>query len=65
MGKPRPYTKYTVSVKGKVVHGSITTDLERRKREHKERWPKSIVRRMGGKVTEESAREWERKKGYT
>ena len=65
MGKPRPYTKYTVSAKGKVVHGGITKDFERRKQEHKQEWPKSIIRKVGGKVTEESARDWEKEKGYT
>jgi len=65
MGKKRPYTKYTVHVKGKKAHGGITTDFERRKQEHKKTWPKSIIRKVGGKVTEESAREWEKEQGYS
>ena len=65
MGKPRPYTKYTVSVKRKVVHGGITKDFERRKQEHKQEWPESIIRKVGGKVTEESARDWEKEKGFS
>ena len=65
MGKPRPYQRYEVRVKGKTVHGGITTDLERRKQEHKQRWPKSTIRKVGGKVTEKSAREWEKGKGLT
>ncbi|GAH06154.1 unnamed protein product, partial [marine sediment metagenome] len=48
MGKPRPYQRYTVRDKGKTVHGGITTDFERRKQEHKQEHPKSIVRKVGG-----------------
>lgn len=65
MGKPRPYTRYRVHVKGKVVHGGITTDFEERKQKHKQQWPNSIIRKVGGKVTEEAARKWEEEEGYS
>jgi len=65
MGKARPYVKYVVRVKGKTVHGGITTDFERRKQEHKQEWPKSIIRKVGGPVTQESARKWEEKQGFS
>ena len=65
MAKPRNYIKYRVHVKGKVVHGGITTNLEQRKEQHKQKWPNSIIRKVGGKVTEESARDWEKKEGYS
>ena len=65
MGRKRPYTRYTVSVNGQIAHGGITTDFERRKQEHKQNHPKSIIRKIGGKVTEKTAREWEKEKGYS
>ncbi len=64
MGTKRPYQRYKVHVKGKVVHGGITTNFERRKQEHKLNYPKSIIRKVGVKVSEEVAREWEREKGF-
>ena len=62
MGKPRPYKKYDVIVDGKIVHSGITTDLERREQEHKQKWPKGHIKQVGGSVTEESARDWEKTK---
>lgn len=62
MGKARPYRKYDVLVDGKIVKSGITTDLERREQEHKQKWPTGRVRPVGGPVTEESAREWEKTK---
>ena len=52
-------------VNGEVVHGGITTDFERRKQEHKQDYPNSIIRKVGGKVTEETAREWEKEEGFS
>ena len=62
MGKPRPYRKYDVVVDGKIVKSGITTDLERRGQEHKQKWPMGRIKQVGGAVTEESAREWEKTK---
>jgi len=65
MGRKRPYQRYKVHVDGEVAHGGITTDFERRKQEQKRDYPNSIIRKVGGKVTEETAREWEKKEGYS
>lgn len=65
MGQKRPYQRYKVWVDGEVEHGGITTNFERRKEEHKQEYPKSIIRKVGGKVTEKTAREWERNEGFT
>jgi hypothetical protein len=62
MSKQRPYKKYDVIVGGKIVHSGITTDLTRRADQHKAKWPKARVKQVGGAVTEESAREWEKTK---
>lgn len=65
MGKARQYTKYVVRVKSKIVHGGITANFERRKQEHKQTWPKSIIRKVGGKVTEGGGRTWEKEQGFS
>ena len=65
MGQKRPYQRYKVHVNGKVKHGGITTDFEERKQRHKLDYPDSIIRKVGGKVTEKTAREWEKEEGYS
>jgi hypothetical protein len=65
MGSKRPYQCYKVHVGDKVPHGGITTDFERRKEELKREYPNSIIRKVGGKVTEETARDWEKKEGFS
>lgn len=40
-------------------------NFERRKQEQKQDYPNSIIRKVGGKVTEKTAREWERDEGFT
>ena len=62
MGKKRPYKKYDVVVDGKIKHSGITTDIKRRAEEHKAKWSKAKIKQVGGSVTEESAREWEKTK---
>jgi len=64
MGKPRPYRKYVFKVGGQINHGGITTDLERREQEHRQKWPSGKIKQIGGPVTEESARKWEKDHGY-
>ena len=65
MGSKRPYQRYKVHVDGEVAHGGITTDFERRKQEQKREHPDSIIRKVGGKVTGKTAREWEKEEGYS
>ena len=63
--KPRNYSRYKVRVGRTVVHGGITEDPERREQEHQQKWPKAKLTTIGPKVTEESARKWEKDKGFT
>ena len=57
--------KYQFKVGKKIVHGGITDDLERREEEHQQKWPRGHIMQVGRRTTEEAAREWEEKKGYT
>ena len=52
--------KYHFKVDGKVVHFGITTDLERREREHRRRWPTGSIKQVGPATTREEAWHWER-----
>ena len=54
--------KYQVKVGKKVVHMGITTDLERRAREHKREFPKGKVVQLGRRTTRDAAMNWEREK---
>jgi hypothetical protein len=60
----RNFSKYEVTVRGKVVHGGITTDLDRRAREHLRTWPGATVAKIGRQTTKDGARRWERENGY-
>lgn len=57
--------KYLFKVGNKIVHGGKTNDLERREQEHKENWKKGHILQVGRRTTEEAAREWEKKKGFS
>ncbi len=65
MSKPRDTFKYQFKVGRKILHGGITDDLPRREAEQQEKWPKGHIKQVGRKTTEEAARAWEKKKGYT
>lgn len=65
MSKPRNYSRYQFKIGNKIVHGGITTDLERREQEHQEKWPNGHIMQVGPKVTKESAQKWEEEKGYS
>ena len=63
---PRNFTRYIVKVKSKNMHGGITErPLEERVKEHKQKWPNCRVVKVGPKVSEETARKWEEKHGYS
>lgn len=63
---PRNFTRYVVKIGNKTVHGGITErPLEERASEHKRNWPSSHVNKVGPKVTEKTAREWEEEHGYS
>jgi predicted GIY-YIG superfamily endonuclease len=65
MAAPRDTIKYKFKVGNKIVHGGITNDLERREQEHQQKWPKGHIKKEGNKTTEEAARQWEKKNGYS
>ncbi len=65
MGKPRDTYKYYYKIGKKIIHGGITDDLERREQEHQQKWSKGHIVKVGRRTTEEAAREWEKKKGFT
>jgi len=57
--------KYHLKVGNKIVHGGITNNLDRREGEHQQKWPKGHIKQVGHKVSEKSARQWEKDKGYS
>ena len=57
--------KYQFKVGNRVVHGGITNDLERREGEHQQKWGNGHIKQVGRRTTEEAARQWEKKKGYS
>lgn len=59
MPKRRDTYKYNYKIGNKIVHSSITDDLERREQEHQQKWPKGHIKQVGRKTTEDAAREWE------
>ena len=62
----RNHQKYEVRVDRKVVHGGITKrPLEQRTGEPLQKWPNATVRQVGLAVTEKSARNWVKEKGYS
>lgn len=52
--------KYRFKVRDRVVYHGITTDLERREREHQRRWPNGRIERVGKPTSHREAWEWER-----
>ena len=65
MAKSRDTYKYYFKVGNKIVHGGITSDLERREQEHNQKWSKGHIYKVGHRTTEEAARKWEKDKGFT
>ena len=52
--------RYRFKVNGRVVLCGFTTDLVRREREHRRRWPTGRIEQVGGPTTREEAWKWER-----
>ena len=65
MAEERDTYKYYFKIGNKILHGGITNDLERREQEHQEKWSKGHITQVGRKTTEDAAREWEKKKGFS
>ena len=59
----RIYTKYKIKVGYTTKHGGITKDPPRRLDEHKVRWPKCRMVKVGRCVTKDSALDWECRHG--
>ena len=53
--------RYRFLVGSRVVHTGITTDLQRRQREHQRRWPGGRIEPIGEPTTHADAWEWERR----
>lgn len=51
--------RYRFLVDGRVVSHGITTDLDRREREHRRRWPTGRIERVGEPTSHRDAWDWE------
>ena len=60
--KYRNTYKYDFKVSNKIMHSGITEDLERREKQHQQKWPKGHIVQVGRKTTEEAAEKWEETK---
>lgn len=49
---------YRFRVRGRIVYHGITTDLERRQREHQRRWPEGRIEQVGEPTTHQRAWQW-------
>ena len=65
MGSKRNTYKYLVKRGNRVLDGGITKDLKRREQERQREYPGSHLKKVGIRTTEEGARKWEKKKGYS
>jgi predicted GIY-YIG superfamily endonuclease len=59
MAKRRRASKYYFKVGHRIRHAGITTDLERREREHQQKWPSGHIYKVGNVTTDGAARKWE------
>jgi len=64
MAKPRDTFKYQFKVGNKIVHCGVTSDLDRREKEHLQKWPGGHIKQVGRRTTEEAACDWEMERGY-
>jgi len=55
--------KYQLKYGKRVVHRGITSDMNRREREHQADYPGSQIRQVGRRTTREAALAWERDGG--
>jgi predicted GIY-YIG superfamily endonuclease len=63
--KPRDTYKYLVKRGNKVLDGGITKDLKRREQERQQEYPEAHLMKVGIRTTEDGARKWEKKEGYS
>jgi len=57
--------KYLVKRGNTILDGGITKNLERREKERQLEYPGSHIKKVGIRSTEEGARKWEEKEGYS
>ena len=55
--------KYHFIYRGTVVHRNITSDLTRREKEHRVRWPQGHIQQVGKEVAWSEGQEWLRTGG--
>jgi predicted GIY-YIG superfamily endonuclease len=61
----RAYYTYLFKRGNQVLHGGMTTDLERREKDHQQNIdPKGHIFLVGRRKTEDGARRWERENGW-
>lgn len=66
MTKARTFRRYQGRVGRETVHGGITErSLEERQQELNQEYPGIKLTQVGPAVSEETARIWEKEKGYT
>ena len=58
------YYTYHFIVNGRIVHGGITANPRRREQEHQREWPNGRLHIVGGPMSEQAARAWERRHGF-
>ena len=63
--KVRNTYKYVFKDGKKIVHIGITKDLNRREKEHQQKYSKGHIKKVGHRTTEDAARKWERDRGYS
>ena len=63
--KPRNTYTYVFKDGKKIVHKGQTEDLEQREQQHKQKWPKGRIVKIGKAKTKDGALEWEKKKGFS
>ena len=62
--KPRNYFTYYYKIGKRIKHGGMTDDLERREKEHQQKWPRGHIFQVGYRKTKKGAERWEKKKGF-
>ena len=58
MAYERDTYKYHFKVGSTIKYRGVTSDINRREKEHKRRWPDGIMVIIGGKTTRQKALEW-------
>lgn len=64
MAAKRDTDKYLFVNGRRIVHGGITNDLDRREREHRQKWPNGHIVKVGRKTNRRAALAWERENGF-